>query len=146
MANQAPNNAELAQQIANLTTVVANLAQAICAGGTGGAGGAGGAGGVPSFATSPGVADVDQLIDYTTKCGASLYEQGTKALATPFDLKSNQVVIFQKELKDRASMMGWNQGNQGITQFTNKDGEDIDLIDEYDRIDEGTLRQHVTSS
>ena len=135
MANQAPTNAELAQQIANLTNVVANLAQAI---GTGGAAGAGGAGGAPSFATSPGVADVDQLIDYTTKRGASLYEQGTKALATPFDLKSNQVVIFQKELKDRASMMGWNQGNQGITQFTNKDGDG--------RIDEGTLRQHVTSS
>ena len=114
MTNQAPTNAELAQQIANLTTVVANLAQAI------GAGGAGGAGGAPSFATSPGVADADQLIDYTTKRGASLYEQGTKALATPFDLKSNQVVIFQKELKDRASMMGWNQGNQGITQFTTR--------------------------
>ena len=137
MANQAPTNAELAQQIANLTNVVANLAQAI---GTGGAAGAGGAGGAPSFATSPGVADVDQLIDYTTKRGASLYEQGTKALATPFDLKSNQVVIFQKELKDRASMMGWNQGTQGITKFTNKDGEDIDLIDEYGRIDEGTLK------
>ena len=75
MANQAPTNAELAQQIANLTTVVANLAQAIGAGGTGGAGGAGGA---PSFATSPGVAGVDLLIDYTTKRGVSLYEQGKK--------------------------------------------------------------------
>jgi hypothetical protein len=52
MANQAPTSAELAQQIANLTTITANLAQAI---GTGGVGGAGGAGGAPSFATSPGV-------------------------------------------------------------------------------------------
>jgi hypothetical protein len=72
---------------------VANLAQAI---GTGDAGGTGGAGGAPSFATSPGVADVDLLINYTTKRCASLYEQGTKALATPFDLKSSQVVIFSK--------------------------------------------------
>ncbi len=75
MANQALTSAELAQQIANLTTITANLAQAI---GTGGVGGAGGAGGAPSFATSPGVAGVDLLSDYTTKPRVSLYEQGKK--------------------------------------------------------------------
>jgi hypothetical protein len=36
-----------------------------------------------SFATSTGVAAVKELINYTTKHGASLYEQGTKLLGPP---------------------------------------------------------------
>ena len=59
-----------------------------------------------SFATSPGVATVEELIDYTTKHGVSLYGQGTKALGMPFSMKASQVVCFEKELQDRASMMG----------------------------------------
>jgi len=31
-------------------------------------------------------------------------------------MKANQVVIFVKELQDRASMMGWDQGTQNILQ------------------------------
>ena len=91
------------------------------------------------FATSPGVAAVKELIDYTTKHGASLYKQGTKALGTPFGMKASQVVIFEKELADRASMMGWNKGMQNILKFTNKDGKTISLIAEYGKIDAGTL-------
>jgi hypothetical protein len=59
-----------------------------------------------AFATYPGMAAVKELIDYTIM-RASLYEQGTRALGTPFSTKAAQVVIFEKELQDRASMMGW---------------------------------------
>ena len=64
------------------------------------------------FATSPGVVAVEELIGYTTKLGASLYKQGTKALVTPFSMKASQAVIFEKELADWASMMGWDKGMQ----------------------------------
>jgi hypothetical protein len=93
-----------------------------------------------AFATSPGVAAIEELIDYTTKHGASLYEQGTKALGMPFSMKAIQVAIFKREFQDRASMMGWDQGTQNILQFTNKDNRQISIIAEYGQIDADTLR------
>eukprot|EP00804_Cyclotella_cryptica_P000308 CCRYP_010230-RA/>CCRYP_010230-RA protein AED:0.47 eAED:0.47 QI:0/-1/0/1/-1/1/1/0/170 len=127
MAGNAPTNAELAEQIAALTAVVANLANAI-AGNQAPPAAAAPPVTTVAFATSPGVAAVEELIDYTTKHGANLYEQGTKALGTPFSMKASQVVIFEKELQDRASMMGWDKGAQNILKFTNKDGRQISLI------------------
>ena len=72
-ANIAPSNAELAQQITLLTAVVTNLVNAITINQAPPAAAAPPAA-VMAFATSPGVAAVEELIDYTTKHGASLYE------------------------------------------------------------------------
>ena len=58
-----------------------------------------------AFETSPKVAAVKELVDYTTKHGASLYEQETKGLRAPFSMTFDQVFIFVKELTGRASMM-----------------------------------------
>ena len=124
MAGNTPSNAELAQQIAALTAIVTNLANAIAGNQAPPAASAPPAAAV-SFATSPGVAAVEELIDYTAKHGASLYEQGTKALGTPFSMKAAQVVIFEKELQDRASMMGWDKGAQNILKFTNRDSRHL---------------------
>jgi len=129
----------LAEQIAALTAVVANLANAI-AGNQAPPAAAAPPVATVAFATSPGVAAVEELIDYTTKHGTNLYEQGTKALGTPFSMKASQVVIFKKELQDRASMMGWDKGTQNILKFTNKDGRQISLIAEYGQIDAETLK------
>ena len=46
-------------------------------------------------------------------------------------MKASQVVIFEKELQDSARTMGWDKGTQNILNFTNKDGRQISLIDEY---------------
>eukprot|EP00804_Cyclotella_cryptica_P030718 CCRYP_009136-RA/>CCRYP_009136-RA protein AED:0.27 eAED:0.27 QI:0/-1/0/1/-1/1/1/0/399 len=139
MAGNAPTNAKLAEQIAALTAVVANLANAI------GGNQAPPAAAAPptatvAFTTSPGVAAVEELIDYTTKHGVNLYEQGTKAFRTPFSMKASQVVIFEKELQDGASMMGWDNGAQNILKFTNKDSRQISLIAEYGQIDAEILK------
>ena len=130
MAGNTPSNAELAQQITALTVIVTNLANAIAINQ------APPAAAVPPaaailFATSPRVATVKELIDYTTKHGANLCEQGTKAPGTPFSMTASQVVIFEKELQDRASMMGWDKGTQNILRVTNKDSRQISLIVEY---------------
>ena len=127
MAGNTPSNAKLAQQITALTVIVTNLANAIAINQ------APPAAAVPPtaailFATSPGVATVEELIDYTT---ANLCKQGTKALGTPFSMTASQVVIFEKELQDRASMMGWDKGTQNILRVTNKDSRQISLIAEY---------------
>ena len=55
-------------------------------------------------------------------------------------MKAAQVVIFEKELQDRASMMGWDKGAQNILKFTNRDGRQISLIAEYSQIDAETLK------
>jgi hypothetical protein len=51
-----------------------------------------------------------------------------------------QVVIFEKELQDRASMMGWGKGAHNILRFTNKDGRQISLITESGQIDADILK------
>jgi hypothetical protein len=130
----------LAKQIAALTAVVTNLANAIAGNQAPPAAAAAPQAAAISFATSPGVAEVEELIDYTTKHGASLYEQGTKALRTPFSMKATQVIIFEKELQDRASMMGWDKGAQNTIRFTNGDSRQISLIAEYSQIDADTLK------
>ena len=143
MASNQPSNAELAQKLQALTAIVTNLANTI-------------AGNQPpqaaaaplavTFATLPGIAAVEELIDYMTIHGANLYEQGTKALGIPFSMKASKVVIFEKELQDRASMMDWDKGAQNILKFTNKDGRQISLIVEYGQIDPKHLRKLVSPS
>ena len=105
MARNTPSNAELAQQIQALTNIVANLANSISAM-TQDATPAAVAPTFVGFATSFRVAAVKELISFTTKHGISLYEQGTKALETPFRMKASHEVIFEKELSNGASMMG----------------------------------------
>ena len=55
-------------------------------------------------------------------------------------MKAAQVVIFEKELQDRASMMGWDKGAQNLLKFINRDGRQISLIAEYGQIDAKTLK------
>ena len=137
MAGNTPLNTELAQQLQALTTIVINLANTIT-------------GNQPpslaaaptafAFITSSGVAALEELINYVTKHGTNLYEQGTKALGTSFSMKANQVVIFEKLLQDRESMMGWEKRDQSILKFTNQDGRQISPIAEYGQIDAKTLK------
>lgn len=84
----APSNAKLAQQIDALTAVVTNLTNAIACNQAPPAAVAAPPVAAISFATSPGEAAVEELIDYTTKHGASLYKQGRKALGIPFSMKA----------------------------------------------------------
>ena len=93
-----------------------------------------------SFATLPSMEAVNEHINYNSKHGASLNKQGAKALGTPFNMKTNQAVICEKELKDRASMMGWDKCTQNILKFTNRKGRQINLIAKYGQIDIGMLK------
>ena len=80
MAGNAPSNAELAQQLQALTTIVTNLADTIAGNQLPLAAKA-----LPAIAvaTSPGIAGLEKLIDYTTKHGANLYDKEQKLLELP---------------------------------------------------------------
>ena len=46
-------------------------------------------------------------------------------------MKASQVVTFEKEPADKASMMKKDKGMQNVLKFTNRDGKTISLVDEY---------------
>ena len=135
MANPTP--AELQALILQLQTQVATL--------TSGTAPAGPAPAAVVFADTPQSLHADDLIDYSTKRGSSIYEQGCKslddkALTDGFGMTANQTVVFVESLTRRATAMGWNTGSKQITTFTNRSGKAVDIIKQYGQIDEVTLK------
>ena len=97
------------------------------------------------FADTPSTLGVEDIIDYKTKQGNTIFEQGCaalddKALTNGFSMSITQSVVFVEALKCKCSLMGWNQGTKQITSFTNKDGKTVNIIKQYGQIDEVTLK------
>jgi hypothetical protein len=69
-----------------------------------------------------------------------VYERGIKALTKPFDMKPESTVVFLQSFQERCTEIGWSEGSKNITKFVNKDGETINLVTEYGRIDIDTLK------
>ena len=90
-----------------------------------------------TFALSPGTTNPDQLIDYSTRTGQTLYDTGKSKLMDneeeKFDLKVTQVVRFQEMLQARSEIMGWTNPAQGIVTYQIA-GRDMNLISEYGQI------------
>ena len=59
------------------------------------------------FALVPDHAFANSPLDYQTSVGLKLWEQGTKALLSSYNLDSNGTVTFIEELKQWAIPMGW---------------------------------------
>jgi len=137
MATVVPTPAELQALILQLQNQVATL--------TSGAAPAGPAPAAVVFADTPQSLYANDLIDYSTKRGSSIYEQGCKtlddkALTDGFGMTSDQMVVFVESLTCCATAMGWNTGSKQITTFTNRSGKAVDIIKEYGQIDEVTLK------
>jgi hypothetical protein len=137
MAAAAPTPAKLQALILQLQSQVATL--------TLGAAPAGPAPAAVVFADTPQSLYANNLIDYSTKQGSSIYEQGCKtlddkALTNGFEMTPNQTVVFVESLTRRATAMGLNAGSKQITTFTNRSGNTVDIIKEYGQIDEVTLK------
>jgi hypothetical protein len=97
------------------------------------------------FADMPQTLGADDLIDYSTKRGSTIFEQACKslddkALTDGFAMTPNQTVIFVEAFHSHATTMGWNQGARQITLFANSAGRQIDIIKSYGQINEATLK------
>jgi hypothetical protein len=97
------------------------------------------------FAETPQTLGVDDLIDYSTKRGKDIYNQGckaldNKALTNGFNMTPDETVVFIEALERKADSMGWSKGTKQITKFTNRDGVDVDIIKNYGQIDMATLK------
>ena len=92
-----PTNNELSALIATLASQVVTLTSAVSPPGT-----------TPTaFTLSSGRASSDDLIDYTTKLGGSMWNQSTKSLDTPYDMTSKHTVVFIEALANHAKVHGW---------------------------------------
>jgi len=91
------------------------------------------------FASTPAMVNHKDLINYQSKTGVMVYDEGRKALTTPFDMKSNGTIVYITELQARCIKMGWSTGANQITHFANAAGATINIIDQYGQIDSATL-------
>jgi len=133
LANLANSMADMATQVAATNVTVNNLANQVAAVNPN-------VNATPVFALSPGRADEDGILNYKTKQGNHVYEQARTELPSKFGMKALEVVLFETELESRAAASGWNSNVQGVTKFNNSDGNSIDLIKEYGKIDLETLK------
>jgi hypothetical protein len=106
---------------------------------------AAGAAAVITFADTPQTLNVDDLLDYSTKRGSSIYEQeckalDDKALAGSLGMTTDQTVVFVKAVSCHAIAMGWNKGTKQITTFPSRGGTPVDLIKYYGQINKATLK------
>ncbi len=97
------------------------------------------------FAETPQTLGVDDLIDYSTKRGKNIYNQGCealddKALTNGFNMTPNKTVLFIEAPERKADSMGWSKGTKQITTFTNRDGVSINIIKNYGQIDMAMLK------
>ncbi len=81
-----------------------------------------GAAAVVTFADTPPTLNANDLFDYSTKRGSSIYEQGykaldDKALAGSSGMTTDQTVVFVKAVSCRAIVMGWSKGTKQIITF-----------------------------
>jgi hypothetical protein len=71
------------------------------------------------FATTPAMLRHEDIIDYSSKTGTRIYEDGCEPLTTPFEMKSSGTVICITKLQAKSNRMGWHVGTQQITKFAN---------------------------
>ena len=89
--------------------------------------------------------DVEQLINFNTRLGTTVYEQGVKALTQEFEMRPESKVVFLQAFQERCIKIGWSEGSKNITKFTNQDGNVIDLVMKYGQIKVATLKTKCES-
>ncbi len=90
-------NTTLTAANTTLTAQVQNLSGGTAAGGAAG----GGAGAAPliTFAATPAMVNHQDSINYSTKVGTTVYNEGCEKLTTEFDMKSSGTVVYTTELQ-----------------------------------------------
>jgi hypothetical protein len=100
---------------------------------------------IVTFTTTPQALNAKDLIDYSTKQGSAIFEQGckaldNKALTDGFALMPDQTIIFVEAFYRRAVSMGWTQGTKQIMTFANNAGVSFNIIKCYGQISKGALK------
>jgi hypothetical protein len=96
----------------------------------------------PTFALTPATRNLTGLLNYSSKFGGHIYKEGCKKLTDDegFAMTPATMAAFIKVFANRCSVMGRNQGAQGITILQNSAGTNIDIVKAYGQINEVTLK------
>jgi hypothetical protein len=123
-------NMNLATQLSTLQAAAGNAAPAPAAAQA------------PTFALMPSTSNLMGLLDYSSKSGKQIYKEGCKRLTDDegFAMTPATTAAFVKVFANQCTVMGWDQGTQGITLLQNAAGVDINIIKAYGQIDEATLK------
>jgi hypothetical protein len=97
------------------------------------------------FTGMPQMLGADDLIEYLTKSGSTIFEQGckplnNKALTNGFAMTPDQTVISIKAFPRCATTMRWNQGAMQNISFANSDSCQVNIIKSYGQINKATLK------
>jgi hypothetical protein len=97
------------------------------------------------FADMPQMLGANDLINYLTKRGSSIFKQGCKplndkALTSGFAMTPNQTIIFLKAFHCPVMTMGLNEGAIQITSIANSAGLQVNIIKSYGQINKATLK------
>jgi hypothetical protein len=93
-----------------------------------------------TFAATPAMVNHQDLINYSTKVGTSIYNKGCEKLTTEFDMKSSGTVVYTTELLAKCVKIGWHMGTQQIINLTNAIGLTINIIHQYGQINTAMLQ------
>jgi hypothetical protein len=131
-------NTTLTTANTTLTAQVQNLSEGVAAGGA--AGGGAGAAPLVTFAATLVMVNHQDLINYSTKVGTTIYNEGCEKLTTEFDMKSSGTVVYTTELQAKCIKMGWHMGTQQIINFTNAARSTINIVHQYVQINAAMLQ------
>ena len=87
----------------------------------------------PAFALTPGQANANQFIDYTTSTGIKLWQEATASLPNKFTAEGQDANQFCESLLERAEKSGWNNPASDIVNFQ-VNNEQINLFTGYGRL------------
>jgi hypothetical protein len=132
-------NTTLTTANTTLTAQVQNLSRGTAAGGAAGEGGAGAAP-LITFAATPTMVNHQDLINYSTKVGTMIYNEGCKKLTTELEMKMIGTIIYTTGLQAKCLKMGWCMGTQQIINFANASRSTINIVHQYGQINTARLK------
>lgn len=98
-----------------------------------------------AFALTPGQANPNQPIDYTTTVGNKIWEHATESLPFKFNAEAKEVNAFREKLMERAEKQGWNMDGSDVLTIPDGNGNQYNIINEYGRLSFEEIRNHVST-
>jgi hypothetical protein len=130
-------NTTLTAANTTLTAQVQNFPGGAAAGGA--AGGVAGATTPVPFGATLAMVNHEDLINYSTKVGTTIYNEGCEKLTAEFNMKLSGTIVYTTKLQAKCVKMGWHMGTQQIINFTNATSSTINVVHQYGQINMVTL-------
>ena len=103
----------------------------------------------PVFALTPGVNNIANPLDYSSKSGVMNYQRGTEALSIKFDGEVASLTTFIEKLSDRAIEMGWGHPQANILDIPTINAgvaNNYNLLEQFGQIKLQEVIDHATNN